>query len=153
MPEIEWLPVPAARFPSPPVWHGGERALYWSDIDACRLFRLNAADGAVETLLDDGRPTGAIVPQADGSLLLFRDRGNVVAMRGGALAETVVPDIADFRKTRCAAAAADKSGRVVCAFLSDSLRLCASFQGTEGRSSLSFTAARPSSFLLQTIKT
>lgn len=120
MPEIEWLPVPAARFPSPPVWHGGERALYWSDIDACRLFRLNAADGAVETILDDGRPTGAIVPQADGSLLLFRDRGNVVAMRGGALAETVVPDIADFRKTRCAAAAADKSGRVVCAFLSDS---------------------------------
>lgn len=121
MPEVEWLPVPAARFPSPPVWHGGERALYWSDIDARRVFRYNAADGSVETILDDGRPTGAIVLQADGSLLLFRDRGNVVAMRGGALAETVVPDISDFRRTRCAAAAADRSGRVVCAFLSDSL--------------------------------
>lgn len=120
MAEIDWFPEAAARFPSSPVWHGGEGALYWSDIDACRLYRLRPADGAVETVLDDGRPVGALVPQADGSLLLFRDRGNVVAFRDGGIAETVVPDIADFRKTRYASAAADAAGRVVCSVLSDS---------------------------------
>ena len=107
MAEIDWFPEAAAKFPSSPVWHGDEGALYWSDIDACRLYRLRPADGAVETVLDDGRPVGALVPQADGSLLLFRDRGNVVAFRDGGIAETVVPDIADFRKTRYASAAAD----------------------------------------------
>lgn len=120
MSQVEWISAaPAANFPSAPLWHTGENRLYWADIALCKLFRLDPATGEAETLLDDGRPVGAIIMRADGSLLLFRDGGNVVAFRDGAVAETVVPPIADCRRTRYACAAADSAGRVVCAMLSD----------------------------------
>lgn len=120
MSQVEWIAAaPAANFPSAPLWHPGEKRLYWADIASCRLFRLDPSTGEAETLLDDGHPVGAIVLRADGSLLLFRDCGNVVVLRDGAMSEEVVPPLADCRQTRYSCAAADSAGRVVCAMLSD----------------------------------
>lgn len=114
----EWIETPAARFPSAPLWHPAEKCIYWSDIETCRLYRYSPERGETETVLDDGHPVGAIVLRPDGALLLFRDRGNVVAFRDGAVTETVVPPLADHAGTRYSAAAMDKAGRIVCATLS-----------------------------------
>ena len=119
MSQVEWLAAAApSRYPSAPVWNQTEARLYWSDIDACKLFRLDPASGEVETVLDDGRPVGAIVVQADASLLLFRENGCVESFRDGAVTDTVVPPISDLRRTRFACAVADPAGCVICATLS-----------------------------------
>ena len=119
MSQVEWLAAAApSRYPSAPVWNQTEARLYWSDIDACKLFRLDPASGEVETVLDDGRPVGAIVVQADASLLLFRENGCVESFRDGAVTDAVVPPISDLRRTRFACAVADPAGCVICATLS-----------------------------------
>lgn len=116
---VEWIAGAEARFPSSPVWHPGEGCFFWSDVDEGVLFRLDASTGAVTEALHDGRAIGAIAVQADGSLLLFRDRGLVERFSGGKVTDEVVPEIADLRRTRYACAAADSSGRILCAALSD----------------------------------
>lgn len=115
----EWKVGISVRFPSSPVWHPGERCVYWSDVESGVLYRMDGATGEAESVFEDGRPIGAITVQADGALLLFRDHGNVVLYRDGAIVETIVPDLGDYRKTRFAGAAADSAGRVVCTVLSD----------------------------------
>lgn len=117
---FDWLNVPAAQMASSPLWHPVEKALYWSDPIACRIYRYNPSEGTTQVVLEDGRPVGAMTLQADGSLLLFRDQANIVVFRDGAVAETIINGIADFRQTCFVSAAADKSGRVVCAVSSDS---------------------------------
>lgn len=116
---VEWKVGVDVRFPSTPVWHPGEGRVYWSDVDEGCLYSLDAATGEAGEVFHDGRPIGAITVQADGSLLLFRDGGTIQRFSGGAVSDTVVPEISDFRKTRYACAAADPAGRVVCAVLSD----------------------------------
>lgn len=119
MGQIDWLAAQPVAFPSAPVWHPAEKRLYWSDIPGCRLFATAADTGITETVLDDGRPVGAILLQADGSLLLFRDQGCVVSFRDGAIADTVVQPSQELKHARFACAAADSAGRAVCAVLSD----------------------------------
>ena len=141
MKNAEWIDAPAVQAASAPLWHPGEGCLYWSDPATCRLFRMAPAGAAqaeptspgdtggaqaqtetaaVETVLDDGRPVGAMALQADGSLLLFRDHGNIVVFKDGAVSRTVLNGPADYRQTRFSAAAADPFGRVFCCALSDS---------------------------------
>ena len=118
MSQFEWLQaVPATDFPSAPFWHPVEARLYWGEAASGKLFRLDPATGEAETLLDDGHPLGAIVMQADGSLLLFRDNGCVLALRSGKPAGLVLAPVSDLRRTRFSCAAADAAGRVVCASL------------------------------------
>lgn len=119
MGQIDWLAAQSAAFPSAPAWHPAEKRIYWSDIPGRRLYATEANSGITETVLDDGSPVGAIVPQADGSLLLFRDSGCIVSFRDGSIVDTVAPPDQELRQTRFACAAADSAGRVVCAALSD----------------------------------
>lgn len=74
-----------------PVWHAAEQALYWADIPAGRLYRYDPENGVCDLILED-RLIGAITVQRNGSLLLLRDRGNVVCFRDGAL-KTVIDEI------------------------------------------------------------
>ncbi len=116
---IEWPVSIPARAGATPVWHPGERRLYWCDPAGGELYRFNPDDGSNELCFAD-RPIGAMTLQSDGTLLLFRDQANVVVCRDGAAAETVIVSIADFRLTQFASAAADPRGRVICSVLSDS---------------------------------
>lgn len=116
---IEWPVSLPARTGAMPLWHPGEKCLYWCDPAGGELYRFNPADGS-NTLCFADRPIGAMTLQADGSLLLFRDQANVVVCRDGAIAETVISSISDFRLTQFASAAADSRGRVLCSALSDS---------------------------------
>lgn len=116
---IEWPVNIPVQNGITPLWHPDEKRLYWCDSVAGKLYRLNPADDTVELCLED-RPIGAMTLQADGSLLLFRDQANIVVFKDGAVTDTIVNTIADFKLTQFASAAADPAGRVICSVLSDS---------------------------------
>lgn len=52
-----------------PRWHGGERRLYWVDIDACTMHRWDATSGAIETRGFDA-PVGCFGFRARGGMVL-----------------------------------------------------------------------------------
>ncbi len=115
---FDWLVTPVVRSGTTPLWHPGERVLYWSDPGAGALYRYNPSDGTNECCLSD-RPVGAMALQEDGSILFFRDQANIVSFRDGAVQGTVVQSLPDFRLGRFASAAAAPDGSVFCSVLSD----------------------------------
>jgi len=96
-----------------PLWHEAEMRVYWVDIPTGRLFRCDPESGEHETCYHD-RPIGGFTLQADGSLLLFRDRGNVVVWRDGRIVRTVIEEVPDLALTRFNDVCADPEGRVFC---------------------------------------
>lgn len=99
-----------------PLWHPAEKRLYWTDIPTGRLFRFDPASRSHEEIYR-GRPVGGFTFEADGGLLLFRDRGNVVHWRDGELT-AIIEDIPEERDSRFNDVIADPSGRVFCGTLS-----------------------------------
>lgn len=99
-----------------PLWHPIERRLYWCDIPKGRLFRYDPATGTHEQCYQ-GRPIGGFTIQADGSLLLFMDRGTIALWRDGAITK-VVSEIAAERSSRFNDVIADPLGRVFCGTMS-----------------------------------
>ncbi len=93
-----------------PLWHPGERQLYWVDITRGRMFRYDPATGRHE-MCYEGEVVGGFTLQADGALLLFMAKGAVKTWREGALT-TVVDEIADERASRFNDVIADPAGRV-----------------------------------------
>lgn len=100
-----------------PLWHPRERRLYWTDIPMGRMFRYDPATGKHEQFYE-GRPVGGFTVQADGSLLLFMDRGTVACWRDGATT-TVVEEIAAEKQFRFNDVIADPRGRVFCGTVDD----------------------------------
>ncbi|MEM1211193.1 MAG: SMP-30/gluconolactonase/LRE family protein [Planctomycetota bacterium] len=96
-----------------PLWHPDERRLYWTDIPTGRLFRYDPATGEHACFYED-RPVGGFTFQADGSLLLFRDKGNVVVWRDGGVAATVIDELPDEVASRFNDVCADPLGGVYC---------------------------------------
>ncbi|HEX3658909.1 MAG TPA: SMP-30/gluconolactonase/LRE family protein [Pirellulales bacterium] len=101
-----------------PIWHPQEKRLYWVDIPAGRMFRYDPASGQHEPVYQ-GRPIGGFTAQADGSLLLFLDRGTVVTWRNGQIERTIVEEIPADRGTRFNDVAADPEGRVYCGTMAE----------------------------------
>jgi D-xylonolactonase len=93
-----------------PLWHPDEERLYWIDIAEGRLFRYDPATGDHERCYD-GRTIGGFTLQADGSLLLFMDRGTVAVWEDG-IVETVGAELPDERDSRFNDVVADPEGRV-----------------------------------------
>ena len=59
-----------------PLWHPLEKRLYWGDIPQGRMFRYDPATGHHEQFYD-GPVVGGFTIQADGSLLLFMEKGAI----------------------------------------------------------------------------
>lgn len=95
-----------------PLWHPLQKRLYWLDISNPRMFWYDPATGHHEQF-DVGRQVGGFTFQADGSLLLFMDRGSVAIWRNGKL-KTIVDQIPDEVTTRFNDVHADTKGRVFC---------------------------------------
>ncbi|MCD6334513.1 MAG: SMP-30/gluconolactonase/LRE family protein [Candidatus Latescibacteria bacterium] len=95
-----------------PLWHPGEKRLYWVDIPAGRLFRYTPSDGTHEQV-HEGEEIGGFTIQADGALLLFMARGAVKIWREATLS-TVIDEIPDERESRFNDVIADPAGRVFC---------------------------------------
>jgi D-xylonolactonase len=99
-----------------PLWHEDEQRLYWTDIVTGRLFRYDPATGHHEQVYG-GEQVGGFTLQADGSLLLFMDRGKIAVWRDGTLT-TLIEDIPAERSTRFNDVRADPAGRVYCGTIS-----------------------------------
>jgi D-xylono/L-arabinono-1,4-lactonase len=95
-----------------PLWHPIEQRLYWTDIPSGRLFRYEPKSGRHEQCFQ-GRPVGGFTIQADGSLLLFMDRGTIAVWKNDVLQE-IVPEMLDERASRFNDVIADPRGRVFC---------------------------------------
>ena len=96
-----------------PLWHTTEKRAYWSDITNGQLFRFDPATGKYECVMHD-RPVGGFTLQADGSLLLFRDKGNIVIWRDGKILKTVVESMPGHENTRFNDVCANHVGGVYC---------------------------------------
>jgi D-xylonolactonase len=95
-----------------PLWHPMEKRLYWVDIPTGRLFRYDPATGEHEQV-HEGGVIGGFTIQADGSLLLFMEKGAVRIWRDGELI-TLIEEIPDERESRFNDVIADPMGRVFC---------------------------------------
>jgi sugar lactone lactonase YvrE len=104
-----------------PLWHPGEKRLYWVDIPAGRMFRYDPASGAHEQCYE-GEVVGGFTVQSDGALLLFMARGAVKILRDGELT-TVIAEIPDERDSRFNDVIADPAGRVFCGTMAAGERL------------------------------
>jgi D-xylono/L-arabinono-1,4-lactonase len=97
-----------------PLWHPGEARLYWTDITAGHLYRYSPTTGEHERCFE-GAPIGGFTLQADGSFLLFMDRGAIKRWYpDSGKVETLFEDIPEVRRSRFNDVAADPAGRVFC---------------------------------------
>lgn len=93
-----------------PIYHPGEESVYWTDIPNGHLYRYNPEKGDHERVYD-GRPVGGFTIQADGSLLLFKNRGTIT-MWNDDEETTVVENIEREQDSRFNDVQADPLGRV-----------------------------------------
>jgi len=104
-----------------PLWHPGEKRLYWEDIPKGRLFRYNPATGEHE-MCHEGAVIGGFTIQPDGTLLLFMAGGAIRTWRDGKMT-TVIESLPDEEKNRFNDLIADPVGRVFCGTMSPPHRL------------------------------
>lgn len=115
-PQLDLIADYACETGENPLWHPSEQRLYWTDIPTGRLFRYDPASNHHEQIYQ-GRPVGGFTFEADGGLLLFRDRGNIALWRNGEIV-TIVPEIPEELDSRFNDVFADPVGRVFCGTMS-----------------------------------
>ena len=99
-----------------PLWHPGEKRVYWTDIPMGRMFRYDPANEVHEQVYE-GDVVGGFTIQEDGSLLLFLAMGAIAIWREGQL-RYVYEEIPNERETRFNDVIADPAGRVFCGTMS-----------------------------------
>lgn len=104
-----------------PLWHPDERRLYWIDIENGRMFRYDPETGNHEQCYS-GEIIGGFTIQADGTLLLFGERGSIRLWRDG-IATPVIAEIPAERESRFNDVIADPHGRVFCGTMPDGNQL------------------------------
>lgn len=115
-PQLELIADYACDTGENPLWHPCEKCLYWTDIPTGRLFRFDPASHRHRQIYQ-GRPVGGFTFQADGGLLLFRDRGNITLWRDGTFTE-LISELPEALDTRFNDVIADPAGRVFCGSIS-----------------------------------
>ncbi|MEM7725507.1 MAG: SMP-30/gluconolactonase/LRE family protein [Cyanobacteria bacterium P01_A01_bin.45] len=93
-----------------PIWHPQQQCLYWTDIPRGMIFRYWLESGKAEQIYS-GEVVGGLTLQADGSLLLLKNRGTVETWDEGKIT-TIIPEIPEEKHTRFNDAIADPVGRV-----------------------------------------
>ncbi len=106
--EVEVIADEACLCGEGPIWHGGERRLYWQDSTTGRLFRYDPGAQNHEQVLKTDY-IGATTVQADGSLLVFGTDCGVWRFHDGQLTTFIEPMPGESRFNDVAA---DPVGRV-----------------------------------------
>ncbi|MCD6520489.1 MAG: SMP-30/gluconolactonase/LRE family protein [Anaerolineae bacterium] len=104
-----------------PIWHPDEGRVYWLDIPMGKMFRYDPTTGKHEQCYQ-GESVGGLTVQADGTLLLFMNRGAIKVWRDGFLG-TILPEIPEERDSRFNDVIADPRGRVFCGTMATKERL------------------------------
>ncbi len=97
-----------------PLWHSDESCLYWVDIPAGILYRLNPVTSTHEQVFTAEVAIGGFTIQADGSLLLFLSGGAIAVWRQNEHLEYIIEGITVERESRFNDVIADPMGRVYC---------------------------------------
>ena len=97
-----------------PIWHPLQHRVYWTDIVNRRLYYYEPSEGIHQQCEYDGPMVGGITVQADGALLLFREKGNIVIWRDGKVEKTICREISGEQGHRFNDVWADPEGRVFC---------------------------------------
>ena len=95
-----------------PIWNTFDNLLYWVDIPRGRIYRYDPLTGQSDQFYHN-RVIGGFTLQADGSLLLFMDRGTIAVLRDGEL-DYILEEIPDERNNRFNDVIADPAGNVFC---------------------------------------
>lgn len=95
-----------------PLWHPAEKCVYWVDIPQGRIFRYDPASGEHRQIFE-GPQVGGFTIQADGSLMLFMERGTMASLRDGKIAYHT-EQLEYERETRFNDVIADPAGRIFC---------------------------------------
>jgi D-xylono/L-arabinono-1,4-lactonase len=101
-----------------PIYCEIRNEVYWTDIPGERLFALNL-ETQKHRQIYSGRPVGGFTLQADGCLLLFRDKGNIVVWNDGE-ETTIRESIVQEEDSRFNDVLAAPDGRVFCGTMSSS---------------------------------
>jgi len=100
-----------------PLWNPFDEHVYWTDIPRGRIYRYDPRSRRHE-LCYEGGVVGGFTIQADGSLLLFMERGRVQMWRDGQTT-TIIDELAAERSTRFNDVITDPAGRVFCGTMPD----------------------------------
>ncbi len=96
-----------------PIWHTQHKKLYWTDISRGQLHTYDPATEQHEKIYED-RTVGGYTIQPDGSLILFRDKGNIVQWADGKVIKTIIDEVAGEVDGRFNDVIAAPCGRVFC---------------------------------------
>lgn len=94
-----------------PLWHAAEKRLYWTDIETGRMFWYDPNANHHEQCYE-GQKVGGFTVQADGKLLLMREKGNVVTYQHGKVVDTIIESIPEAHAGRFNDVIADPLGNV-----------------------------------------
>jgi sugar lactone lactonase YvrE len=103
------LPVPVAELGEGPHWDAASAALYWVDVPAGLVHRMNE-DGTL-TSWQAGQPVGAAVPRAGGGLVLAARDGFLALDTSTGEVTPLVAVEADQPHTRMNDGSCDRAGR------------------------------------------
>jgi sugar lactone lactonase YvrE len=103
------LPVPIAELGEGPHWDTGSNALYWVDVPAGLVHRLD--DDGAHVSWDVGQPVGAAVPRASGGLVLTARDGFLALDTETGTVTPLAPVEADRPGTRMNDGSCDRAGR------------------------------------------
>lgn len=103
------LPVPVAELGEGPHWDAASEALYWVDVPAGLVHRLDA-DGT-HVSWDAGQPVGAAVPRASGGLVLTARDGFLALDTSTGAVTQLAPVEADRPANRMNDGSCDRAGR------------------------------------------
>lgn len=117
VPQIQVDPVVLVNHPSHtgegPLWDGATNTLTWNDIPAGTLFRYDPARETNTMIYQHHAQIGGHTLQADGSLLLFSEHGQILKWTTDEI-ETIVKDIPAVKGSRFNDVIADPDGNVFC---------------------------------------
>lgn len=117
VPTIQVTPTVMVNHPSDtgegPLWDHSTNTLTWNDIPAGTLFRFDPSLHTNTLIYQHTGQIGGHTLQADGSILLFGEHGEILKWTNGEI-KTIVDEIAAVRGSRFNDVIADPDGNVFC---------------------------------------
>lgn len=108
-----------------PLWHQGDRALYWCDVPSGKIYRWDALTGNCGQIAAAGESIGGMTIEADGALLCFLRHGRIARWHDGQWSTVLEP---------CPQLVADRFNDVIAQ--PDGSVLCGTMPDKDGQSAL-----------------